>query len=152
MKFFLFFFFFICVKMWQTTLSCSPGTVYMKSNSTIVIMSSWCNLGNGDMENQPNCLLFAYHGTRSLQKNTQPHTQDHFLFLHARKSQGMRHPRVSIPLRDTNHPWKGGCAFKYIMTPRPTHLLRPCNWPPDPETTPSLSRPCNNPQTYSLAR
>ena len=26
---------------------------YMKNNSTIVIMSWWCNLGNGDMENHP---------------------------------------------------------------------------------------------------
>ena len=25
----------------------------MKNNPTIVIMSWWCNLGNGDMENQP---------------------------------------------------------------------------------------------------
>ena len=26
---------------------------YMKNNSTIAIMSWWCNLGNGDMENHP---------------------------------------------------------------------------------------------------
>ena len=28
----------------------------MKNNSTILIMSWWCNLGNGDMENQPKYL------------------------------------------------------------------------------------------------
>ena len=61
-------FFFVCVKMWQTTLSCSPGMVYMKNNSTIVIMSWWCKLGNGGMENQPKVMA-----SRS-DKNTQ-HTQ-----------------------------------------------------------------------------
>jgi len=33
---------------------CNKSTIVnMKNNSQIVIMSRWCNLGNGDMENQP---------------------------------------------------------------------------------------------------
>ena len=42
------FFFLVCVKMWQKDF-----VLAQCNNSTIVIMLSWCNLGNGDMENQP---------------------------------------------------------------------------------------------------
>ena len=47
---FPFYFFFDCVKMWQK----KDFVLARCNNSTTVNMSWWCNLGNGDMENQRN--------------------------------------------------------------------------------------------------
>ena len=47
--------------MWQKVFvvaQCNNSTIVnMKDNSTTVIMSWWCNLGNGDTEKQPNVFV-----------------------------------------------------------------------------------------------
>ena len=152
------FFFFICVKMLQTTLSCSPGTVYMKNNSTIVMMSSWCNLGNGDImtwrTNQTvYCLLTMVQEVYKRTHSLTPRIISCFYMQGRAKVWDILgcqfpwetliiHGRGDVPLNILWPPDLLICSDP-VIDPQ-THS--------DPETTPSLSRPCNNPQTYSLAR